>query len=280
LAVEIDVVIPSLRPQTVTAALASLSLGSRRPDLVTIVSNEIGRDVDCHGLAVRVLRFRSAIYPVGSQDVALRRNVGIWSSPCSHLITFDDDQIAPADMAASAAALLEQSPYFWGHYRYLRFDGLTVEQIVRLPPEAGRAREHPPNAWHLWQSAYGGLFGASKDLLLEVGGYDMAFCGRHAGEDQDLARRLARRVYGSERIFVHEPPFAWHPEERIAWGEPGWSNLCTDGHELAAARVGGLPAQRCGRCPYFQLTGPVGGNGRLIIPFDPDSVEIVVEALS
>src|SRR4051794_1975579 len=96
--ITLDVVIPSLGRSTLVRTLDSLALGTTRPDCVTIVSNEVGAEVVAAGLDARVVRFESDRYPYGDRDVALRRNVGIFSSRCSHVLTFDDDQIAPRSM--------------------------------------------------------------------------------------------------------------------------------------------------------------------------------------
>lgn len=176
--------------------------------------------------------------------------------------------------------MLERSPYFWGHHRYIRFEGYTLEDLVKERPDAGQTREHPANAWHSWLSAYAGLAGARRELLLEVGGYDMAFCGRHAGEDQNLGRRLARHVHGIEQIYVHEPPFAWHPEEPLPWAEPRYSNLCSGAHELVTVECDGRVIQQCGRCPYFSFDGIIGDPDKVLMPFELDSVNLLIEELS
>ena len=154
----LDVIVPSVRPATVGRLLESLALGSVRPDAVSIVSNEVEASIETHGLDVRLLRFRSSEYPIGDRDVALRRDVGIWSSEHSHVLTLDDDVVAPANLIETSRALLADEPYFWGHYRYISFPGYALERLVELPPELGRRRENPPNSWHLWMSCYAGAF--------------------------------------------------------------------------------------------------------------------------
>src|SRR5215813_7200767 len=112
-----------------------------------------------------------------------------------------------------------------------------------MPPDAGRTREFPPNAWHSWMSAYAGLFGADRKVLLQVRGFDMIFSGRHGGEDQNLGRRLAKFVDGGSSIFVYEPPFAWHPEENAPWDQPVVSNVCSGDHQVVIDTRDGI--HRC-----------------------------------
>lgn len=276
----LDVVVPALRSSTIDRLLFSLARGSARPDAVTLVSNEVPPAIQTHGLDVRVLRFRSERYPVGDRDVALRRNVGIWSSECSHVLSLDDDLVASAGLVETSLALLRDEPCFWGHHRYIRVDGYGAERLLELPPELGRPRESPPNSWHLWLSCYGGLFGFERRLVQEAGGFDLAFSCRHAGEDQALGKRLAARLAGTEQVFVHEPPFAWHPVDPEPWEPAGWSNLCAGEHELEASSVNGLPVRSCRRCPYFVALddGALFGD-EPVLPFDPAAVEVTVEAL-
>ena len=92
----IDVVVPVARRRALDGLLYSFSANTIRPDVITLVSNDLSAsEVQTYGLDVRLLRFASAAYAVGSIDVALRRNIGIWASDCSHIVTFDDDQLAP-----------------------------------------------------------------------------------------------------------------------------------------------------------------------------------------
>jgi hypothetical protein len=272
----IDVIVPSVRPDTIDRLLYSFRWNSIWPDLITIVSNEIDNDIHGHGLPVRLIRFRSSVYPVGNRDVALRRNIGIWQLPCSHIVTFDDDQLAPIHLVEHARALLRIKPFFWGHHRYLDFPRYGLEEIFQLPAGAGRPRESPPNTWHLWMSAYAGLFGAEAAYVRDRGGFDLIYCGRHAGEDQDLGRRLAAHAGDGERVFVHEPPFAWHPEHTAPWSAPRYSNLCEAGHALRSADVDGHAVRQCALCPYFEADFDHLTGTEAVLLFDPAGVEMVV----
>jgi hypothetical protein len=276
----LDVVVPALRTATIDRLLFGLARGSTRPDVVSLVSNEVPSGIETHGLDVRLLRFRSETYPVGERDVALRRDVGIWSSECSHVLSLDDDLAASAGLVESSLALLRDEPCFWGHHRYIWVDGYGPERLLELPPELGRPRESPPNSWHMWRSCYGGLFGFERSLVQGLGGFDLAFSCRHAGEDQALGKRLAAHLAGTEQVFVHEPPFAWHPADPEPWEPPGWTNLCREGHELEERSVNGLPVRACGRCPYFVAAEeePLFGD-EPVLPFDPALVDVTVEEL-
>lgn len=272
---KIDVVIPTRRPRAVLWALESLAAQSRRPDFVTLVTNEIAEPPSVGGLRIRVLHFRSDFYPIGDRDVALRRNVGIFFSHATHVITFDDDQVAPPNMVEDSARLLAGAEYFWGHHRYIPFAGKSVAELQSLPAYAGRPREHPPNAWHLYLSCYGGLFGADLDMLRDAGGYDMIFCERQAGEDQSLGRRLAR-MQGSEKVYIHEPPFAWHPDELLPWAEVRYSNLCAGPHDAAVNVAAGIRIERCKLCPHLRALDDDLARDEVVLRFDPGRVKVDV----
>ena len=273
----LDVVVPALRSATIDRLLSSLAAGTVRPDAVSLVSNEVQAGIETYGLEVRLLRFRSDRYPIGDRDVALRRAICLWSSACSHVLMLDDDVVAPANLVETSLDLLTREPYFWGHHRYVSFDGYAPERLLDLPAQLGRPREKPPNSWHLWLSCYGGAFGAERALVQELGGFDLAFSCRHGGEDQSLGKRLAVETTGREQVFIHEPPFAWHPTEAEPWGAPGYSNLCRGGHELEQAELNGLPVSSCRRCPYFAaLDEELLFSGEVFVPYDPDAVEVTV----
>jgi hypothetical protein len=272
----VDVVVPVARRRTVDRLLYSLSRNTVRPQLITLVTNEMSTtEIRTYGMPVRVLRFCSTTYAIGIMDVALRRNVGIWASPASHVIMFDDDQIAPVNLIESSCSLLAKEPFFWGHYRYIDFSLWPVEQLLYLPPQAGKARERAPNTWHSFKSAYGGLFGADRRVLIDIGGFDMVFSGRHGGEDQNLGRRLARLVHGTDSVFVYEPPYAWHPIDRTPWDNDRHSNLCRSRHEVFVERLSGL--HRCRMCPFAWAPERLLFQHRLIVAFDPKMLEISVE---
>ena len=276
----LDLIIPAMRPaECVANVLYSLSRNTVQPDVVSIVSNELDSDLPSYGLNVRLIRFTSEHYPVGEQDVALRRNVGIWSSTCAHIVTFDDDQLAPPNLIETSARLLERKPYFWGHHRFVEFSGRSVDELLQMDPEQGRAREHPPNAWHQWMSCYAGVFGAERELVQRLGGFDLIFCGRHAGEDQNLGKRIAWHVDRSERVFIHEPPFAWHPERKIAWSAPRYRNLCSSEHRLAPAWQGHVEIRKCQVCPYFEIVTGNLFSAEVAMAFDPSKVATLIEPL-
>jgi predicted O-methyltransferase YrrM len=273
----IDVIVPVRRRCTIDRLLYSFSRNTTEPDTITLISNELVADeIRTYGLNVRVLRFSSSYYPIGFCDAALRRNLGIWTSEASHVVMFDDDQLAPPDLIETSRSILLTQPYFWGHHRFIAFEQ-PVDEILKLPPVAGRAREFPPNSWHSWRSAYAGLFGAERSMLVQIGGFDMRFSGRHGGEDQNLGRRLAQVVYGQTSIYVHEPPFAWHPEENIPWDDAVYSNLCAGGHEITVDASDAI--HRCGRCPFYWVPDDQLYGDDVGLRFDPSNVGVHVEQI-
>jgi len=278
----IDVVVPvRRRAAIVDRVLRSFSRGTILPGAVLLVTNELDRrDVNSYGLDVRLVRFESDLYPIGFNDAALRRNVGIWAASAPYVLTFDDDQIAPPPLIESAGAALVNTPVCWGHHRFIDFDAFTFEEVIALPADAGRPRETPPNAWHSWRSAYGGLFAADRGRLQHAGGFDMVFSGRHSGEDQDLGRRLAATVHGGASIYVHEPPFAWHAEKPTAWEECRYSNLCRGDHSLAVTTISGATAHACSRCPFYLVSRVESTEPHARIPFDVSKVRTTVTQIS
>jgi predicted O-methyltransferase YrrM len=276
----VDVIVPVRRIHTLERLLWSFSLNSVRPDSVTLVSNEIDvAGLATFGLNVRVLRFASEYYPFGDLDAALRRNVGIWSSTATHILTFDDDQLAPRDLVASSIALMRETPFFWGHHRFLDFSAHTTAQVLLMSAEAGISRESPPNSWHSSRSAYAGLFGSDREFIMRAGAFDMAFAGRHGGEDQNLGKRLALLANGSDSIFVHEPPFAWHPTQNTDWDCSTHSNLCTGSHDLHPEKIGEVDVKRCARCPFYWVPVPDGPSTKPQIQFEPAHMQIHEETL-
>jgi hypothetical protein len=275
---EIEVVIPVVRPWHVEGLLYCFARNNPPPDAVTLVTNELPDSFHTYGLHVRVIRFTSNIYPFGVCDVALRRNIGIWSSEASHVLFFDDDQLAPPDLIDSVRRVLNRKLYVWGHYRYIDFEGRTADEILELPFTRGSPRERPPNAFHGWMSAYGGLFACERALLCELGGFDMAYAGRHSGEDQNLARRLARQVDRTDRIFVHEPPFAWHPTKPEPWGQPRVKNVC-DVHDWRSEMIAGREVRACSNCPAYAFEERDLLGDSCLLPFDEACVDIEISTL-
>jgi hypothetical protein len=88
------------------------------------------------------------------------------------------------------------------------------------------------------------MLGIHTEHAKAIGGFDMAFNCRHAGEDQNLGWRL-----DGMRVFIHEPPYSWHPEEREPWGDLGYTNTC-DSHNLDKIEIEGHAFVKCTKCPY------------------------------
>lgn len=264
----VEVIVPAVREPS--ALLESLSLGRRKPDLVTIVSNEVDH-VETFGLPVRIIRFTSELYAYGDNDVVLRRNLGIWLAEHDWLVFQDDDQIAPAGMLESSVERLAADDLFRGHHRFIDFEQIGLHALLEMPPERGREREHPPNYLHGHWSCYAGMFGAHREALLELGGFDMLFLGRHGSEDQSLGRRsLLRR--GEGRVFIWEPPFAWHPLKSPPLPKRRPTNTCTS-HELERRKLAGASFMQCSRCPFRRaIDGTDLFADRVIMPFDLSAV--------
>lgn len=276
----LDVVVPVRRPAATARLLEALAQGTRRPDLVTLVGHEVPRSLDPQGLPVRVLRPQSVAYAIGECDVVLRRNVGAWASPMSRLVFLDDDVLPDRRTVESCWRLLERGPVVWGHHRFRDLSGWDVAQVLDLPPQAGRSREAGVNRWHLWMSCYGGMAAFDRDVLIAHGGYDQAYAGRHAGEDQDLGRRLARSLGGTDAVFVHEPPFAWHPERPEPWAPAAWSNVCRGPHDEGTVEEAGVRFTTCARCPWRRAEGALPTDrAEPLLRFDPALVEVEEFAL-
>lgn len=264
----IEVVIPAMR--TPARLVESLAKGTHRPSLVTIVSNECDR-FDTFGLDVRILRFESKEYCYGDHDVVLRRNIGIWHARGDHIVFQDDDQIAPANMITQCEERFREGPMFWGHHRYADLSAPT-EEIIRWDPSKGRSRETSANRWHGYFSAYAGMMGARTTYLRDhLGGFDMAFMGRHAGEDQQLGKRFMYDV-GSTGIWVCEPPFSWHPEQPVP-RRVLRTNSCRDHELVEERRPQGVVVERCTKCPFVRRCGRLDTD-YLMEPFRPKLVMV------
>lgn len=225
--------------------IESLALNTIQPDLVTLVTNGNHR-VDNYGLRVRLLRFSSDQYAVGKNDVALRCNVGVWSAKEPMIIFQGDDQVASQTMLEDSLAILKVKTHFWGHHRYTEFRNKSVADIMAQHPESGRSREQGVNKHHGYYSCYSGMLGILTDKIRSVGAFDMAFNCRHAGEDQHLGRRL-----DGTSVFIHEPPYSWHPEQARPWEDLGPTNTC-DSHNLGKIEIEGYTFVKCHNCLWQQ----------------------------
>ena len=278
---ELDIIVPAMRRAGTQRLLDSLAAQTRRPDCVTLVSNELQpADLDWHGLAGRIIAFRSDVYAVGASDVALRGNVGIWSSRGTHLLLAADDQVAPRGMIVAWVELLVGRPFAWGHHRL--YDGAPrVAELLDRDLATGASREQGVNCWHGYWSAYSGSFGAEVDYLRRAGGIDMLFHGRHAGEDQNLGYRLGLRHRDGPRVFIHEPPAWWHPpfdaDAAEPYPAPGWSNVCVGSHAMTTTPIGRGRLQRCSACPYWRYDGDDPQQPEPLIRFDPAAVQVAWE---
>jgi len=270
----LEVIVPALREPT--KLLASLAYQTRPPDLVTVVSNEVELP---KGLPypVRVLHFDSDFYGYGKNDVVLRRNVGIWTAKADWLVFQDDDQVAPAGMLAAAEQRLVLDMIFWGHHRFIDFETHGVADLLHMAPEEGTEREHPPNALHGHWSSYAGMFGAHRNFLIALHGFDMLFMGRHGSEDQNLGYR-ALQARGQDRVFIWEPPFAWHPLKSPPQPSPAVTNLCAEHLLTRAPVINDVAFTACRKCPYLRADDDAPlFKAEVILPFDPARVTVTEE---
>jgi hypothetical protein len=171
--------------------------------------------------------------------------------------------------------------YVWGNHRLIDFAAHTKEEVRELPRESGTTREDPtPPAWHGFHSCYGGMFAAMTGRLQEFGGFDMAFNGRHAGEDQALGFRLMRNEK-EDHVWICEPPFSWHSIElktgistRESWLEP-LTNGCGKGnHEFSSKVLNGVSYMQCNRCPVWNFwDSPKLYRENVLIRYKPELVQ-------
>ena len=237
---KVHVVIPTTRP-SVDDLIRSLGQGSRVPDGIIVVSNEVVPKLPHVGL----VRFDSPSQPYGKGDAGLRRNIGADLSDADVLIFIDDDCIAPRSLVETAVDIVEKDGFCWGHHRFIDFEAIWPGDLIDKDPEEGRSREHGVNRWHGWQSSYAGNLAIRRDLFWEVGGFDLAYLGHHGSEDQQFGRRLGK-AHGYQ-TFVHEPPFAWHPEVDVFHSERK-TNIMGN-HRMVRQTVNGHEFATCESCP-------------------------------
>jgi hypothetical protein len=280
----VEVVIPSLRQAEAERLVWSLAHQTHPPDVVTVVSNET-QPFENFGGQIRLLRFSSDDYGVGDLDVALRQNAGIWETECDVLIIQGDDQIAPPSMVEDTLRVMGEKSYIWGNHRLIDFSAHADEEIRLMPREAGQSRESSAPAQHGYWSCYGGMFAANAEFLREVGGFDMAFNGRHGGEDQALGYRLMRRD-GQQSVWICDPPFSWHGIElkygdtrsRSPWLEP-ITNGCGKGlHDFIPnvwrSLSNDVPYLQCRNCPVWHCGATEGlFRDEVLVRYQPELVQ-------
>ena len=244
----VSVVIPTTR-NSVRDLINSLNRGLVRPDEIVVVTNEdivfdVPNQRDRMDAPLWRVGFDSTIQPYGVGDAGLRRNIGADVAESDILLFLDDDVIAPYDLIASTLPFVKEDGFCWGHHRFIDFDEYPIANLLDLPPERGRSREAFVNDWHGWQSSYAGNFAIKRDLFWEVGGFDLAYLGHHGSEDQQLGRRLSK---GTNRTFVHEPPFAWHPTVPGFHSQPRTNIM--GAHQMVRTTVNGHEFVSCVQCP-------------------------------
>ena len=263
----VEVIIPSLRQKPTERLVASLLLQTRKPDTITIVSNELQafsvrpwwRIWELS--RVRLLRFESDAYCIGELDVTLRQNAGIWAAREDIVIIQGDDQIAPPTMVEDSLRVLGDGDYLWGNHRLLDYGEKTLDEIRLMDPHEALSRENPyPPALHGYASCYGGMLVTRTEFIREFGGFDMACNCRHANEDQQLGYRLMRRSDNLDKVRIEEPPFSFHglelkggdDRERQAWMEPVRNGCGPGNHDLYDEMVKKFHFVACSRCAFRQ----------------------------
>jgi hypothetical protein len=264
----LEVIVPSVRQMSPERLVYSLSRGSQKPDLVTIVTNET-LPFDTFGLKVRFLRFESETYLYGEKDVALRTNIGMHFAEHDYVVVQGDDQIASSRMIECSEILLDQQNYFWGNHRITDYRLHSTDEILAAGDELGTSRENPiPPADHWWQSCYTGMFGFRRDFLIPFGTIDMAFNGRHGGEDQQLGLRLMTAA-GEHHVRIEDPPYSWAGTDPDEEWLPRPTNSCGS-HEYS----GDVPISRCNHCPAIHVPQEALFEPRVLIPFDRQAVTV------
>lgn len=277
----LDIVIPATR-RSVNRLLWSISQGTTLPDRVIVVTNEVENiEPFSRYYPVDVVGFSSREHPIGHSDQSLRRNIGFWEATGDVVITLDDDLFAPRGLVQSARAAIEGKGVVWGHHRYVDFEK-HGDHLLDADPSAGRSREAYVNGYHGWQSCYAGLMVARRDILLEVGGYDMMFLGRGGNEDQNLGRRINHHLGLGDRVWVSEPPFAWHPDTPLCHGSPK-QNTCGSSSWLEPVKINGVKFMKCSRaaCSYRVFADDEVRlfTDDVVIPYDPGTVTLKKERI-
>ena len=231
---------------------------------VLLVTNDYEAE-ERYRFPVGVARFQPEDQYYGPDAFALVYNLGAWVSLqdryAKHVLFWDDDQLAPKGLMEAVRARLSHAPAVYGNYRFVDFGAHSPEELTEAPASLGASRESPPNYEHLWLSAYSGLSAFESLLYWDVGAFDHIYNGARGRVDQELGKRVAAALHQGDRIFIHEPPFAWHPTSgsRIPCIVPS-TNGCMDEHELFddAYAVNGhrIPMLRCRRCNYFRVEEP------------------------
>jgi hypothetical protein len=83
-------------------------------------------------------------------------------------------------------------------------------------------------------------------------------------------------MQGGEKVFIHEPPFAWHPEELLPWSQVRYSNLCETPHDAVTDVVAGIRIERCRVCPHLRALDTDLLRNEVVLRFDPARVTVDV----
>ena len=287
--VNLDVAIPVCRPGYIETVLASFERAGCDNIRVFLLSNDF-ESVRTYPFPVGMVRFHSASRYYGPNAFAATYNIGSWLSYqdhwANHFLWWDDDQIAPKGLFDAVREKLSAAPAVYGNYRMVDFNRYSPEELTDAPVDIGTSREEAPNRNHYFFSAFSGLAAFDTAFYWDVGGLDAIYDGERGGFDQQLGRRVAQAMGTDESVYIHEPPFAWHPtvETRVPSITPR-TNGCFRKHELYQAchlfQGTHIPILRCANCHYHRLEEPLRTRlaaevPGLIMPFEPERWDMEV----
>ncbi len=206
----------------------SLALGSRRPDLYTVVAMDDDRITDAtdRGLAREVLHVDA---PGAGLPLAAARNRGVEhlaEQGADVVVLLDVDCLAGVSLVAAYADAVRAAPdRVWsGPVTYLPY-GVVIDHPAEL---AGHDRPHParpaPRPGEQVRSTRPELFwslsfATTPQTWARVGGFDEAYVG-YGGEDTDFAQRARAASVeswwlGSARAFHQFHPVSSPPVEHL-----------------------------------------------------------------
>lgn len=232
----LDAVIPVTRNWFLPLLLRSFErAGAPNGFRVLLVTNDLHELNGRFDFPIGLVRFTSQTQYYGPNALPIQYNAGAWAAGAENILFWDDDQLAPGGLFNSVLDLLERRPICFGNYRFVNFGEFTPEALAHASSSLGISREKPPNHNHGFWSTAAGLIGCKKEFFWMVGGFDHIFSGARTTFDQHFGHRVSLALGDGGRIFVHEPPFAWHPTEatRLQGAITPSGNGCASLHQLS-----------------------------------------------